>query len=325
MVSAEQLAPQVCVTCKMRKKKWDKVLQFCGYCNRKRLDCQYASQLPLPTHATPSGKDIGLECVHPLIRSSLLLIDPISDLMPSEMFSLGALMDLTGIDTTLYLQACRIIQKTNQFVDDISVRYFQGIYGLVPIISRKPSFSALLLSICLVTYYPDILPQRPQPVCRQSLYFAKNERPKASQSIGEEEEATNTWWGIVILERLFFCDLSTPDQPFATEIPSYTELGTILEYAARAAWLLDQIIENTKISDLDTLLIKFDELDGSLQSFLGILMEECHGVWLTWQHASYMIGSLPQSCIYVTWTALKHIHNSAGSKNEWPFWETDKD
>jgi hypothetical protein len=105
--------------------------------SRKRLDCQYASQLPLPTHATPSGKDIGLECVHPLIRSSLLLIDPISDLMPSEMFSLGALMDLTGIDTTLYLQACRIIQKTNQFVDDISVRYFQGIYGLVPIISRK--------------------------------------------------------------------------------------------------------------------------------------------------------------------------------------------
>jgi hypothetical protein len=34
-----------------------------------------------------------------------------------------------------------------------------------------------------------------------TLLVSHSERPKASQSIGEDEEATNTWWGIVILER----------------------------------------------------------------------------------------------------------------------------
>ncbi|KAF7588897.1 hypothetical protein BBP40_005047 [Aspergillus hancockii] len=91
----------------------------------------------------------------------------------------------TAIDTTLCLQARRIIQMTNQFVDDISVRYFQGLHRCIPIISRErfhdclihvgasppASFSVLLLSICFVTYQPEILPQSPRPISCQSLYF----------------------------------------------------------------------------------------------------------------------------------------------------------
>lgn len=204
-------------------------------------------------------------------------MDSVSSSSPSEVVSLGPLMDPTAIDMTLYLQARRVIQTTGQFVDDISVRYFQGIHRHLPIISRKhfhdqlihigasppPGFSILLLSICLLTYHPRLLPQTPPPVGREPLYlsvkslFAQvqaffppsvdfiqagvllalyeyaNGRPDdAFLSItgcarmgyasglhrgrptvfpaSDDDEAVNTWWGIVICERYITSSSQSP-------------------------------------------------------------------------------------------------------------------
>ncbi|KAE8395117.1 hypothetical protein BDV23DRAFT_169123 [Aspergillus alliaceus] len=368
-----EYAPLVCVNCKKRKKRCDKMLPSCSYCIRKGLDCRYVSQLPRepsPSYTVPLGKSADLECIHPITRSSFLLMDSVSSERPSDVITLGPLMDPTAIDTTLYLQARRIIQMTNQFVDDISVRYFQGIHRHLPVVSRKrfhdyliyvggpppASFSALLLSICLVTYHPEILPRSLQHISRESLYLTikllftqvqatfppsvhliqagvllalyeyargkpddaflsitscarmgyaaglHHERPTVFHTFKEDEEAANTWSYIIILERLFSCDISARGQPFATDsfnhapqiLPEHNEYGDKLShflaapvsiemrglgYSVRAAWLLDQVLTATKSSYLDIQLGQLDELDTSLRAFLEHLLPQCQGVW----------------------------------------------
>lgn len=97
----------------------------------------------------------------PVIRSSMLLSDTLSDVLRYEP---------TNLNSTLYLQIIRIIRLTDQCVDDISMRYFRGIHTFIPIISpcrfhqevihssTSPSatFSLLLLSMCLITYHPGL-------------------------------------------------------------------------------------------------------------------------------------------------------------------------
>ena len=88
---------------------------------------------------------------------------------------------------SLYLQVRRLIQTTGQFVDDASVRYFQGIHRHVPMVCRHhfhdqlidiracppAGFSMLLLAISLLTYDPKLLPQTTPPVVpRESLYLS---------------------------------------------------------------------------------------------------------------------------------------------------------
>ncbi|OGM46450.1 hypothetical protein ABOM_004554 [Aspergillus bombycis] len=297
-------------------------------------------------------------------------MDSVSNETPSDVISLGPLMSPTAIDTTLYLQARRIIQMTNQFVDDISVRYFQGIHRYLPIISRKrfhdylihvgafppASFSVLLLSICLVTYHPEILPKNPQRISRESLYITiklvftqiqavfpptvhliqagvllalyeyahgkpddaflsisgcarmgyatglHHERPTHLHHYTKEEEMVNTWTGIIVLERLFFCELSARDQPFATNMSTHPQLTASegdnkndnmsrfqaskasiemqgLGYSAQAAWLLDRVLKATKGPNMNTQFDQLDELGSSLQVLLGLLLEQCQDVW----------------------------------------------
>ena len=92
-------------------------------------------------------------------------MDTLSDSFPSHFLPLGKLAEPTTIDGILHLQVYRIIQDTGQFIDDISVQYFQGIHRWIPVISRRrfhnhllnfrapptADFSILLLSMCLIT------------------------------------------------------------------------------------------------------------------------------------------------------------------------------
>lgn len=112
----------------------------------------------------------------PIIHSSLLLSTALSEALLSEP---------TNIDSTIYLQVLRIIRSTGQVVEDIATRYFRGIHSFIPIVSRPRfqdtlsdlghpppvSFSLLLLSICLVTYHPE-LSQIASPPATSSLYLA---------------------------------------------------------------------------------------------------------------------------------------------------------
>ncbi|KAE8365406.1 hypothetical protein BDV27DRAFT_156897 [Aspergillus caelatus] len=179
---------------------------------------------------------------------------------------------------------------TNHIVDGISVSYFQGIYRCLPIISRKrfhdylihvgtsppASFSVLLPNICLVMCHPEILPQTPQHISRVSLYITVK---------------------LLFTQAVFFCELSTRDQPFTTDIFGHFQL-TISEdidqddsmsrfqaavesiemkglgYSAQAAWLLDQVLKATKHPNASTQLNQLDELGPLLQALLGSLLEQ---------------------------------------------------
>lgn len=118
-------------------------------CQYPSVDTKYLTVRPLL--AVPS----------PIIRSSMLLSDTLSDVLQYEP---------TNLNSTLYLQIIRIIRLVDHSVDDISMRYFRGIHTFIPVISPcrfrqellhsstlpSATFSLLLLSMCLITYHPGL-------------------------------------------------------------------------------------------------------------------------------------------------------------------------
>ncbi|KAI0380803.1 hypothetical protein F5Y04DRAFT_91959 [Hypomontagnella monticulosa] len=141
------------------------------------------------------------------------------------------------------------------------------------------------------------------------LHFNKNHTLHTTTSnILKGREAANTWWGIIICERIFFCEVTVLDQPLVTVIPNedvilptepeVLELAEFQGYglspdvpvsnlesvniggfgrAAQAAWLLDQVLDSFKIQSLDTKLNQLEALDSTFQNFLGVLMQQSGG------------------------------------------------
>ncbi|KAJ5987195.1 hypothetical protein N7451_011560 [Penicillium sp. IBT 35674x] len=76
---------------------------------------------------------------------------------------------ISTIESTLCVQAQRLLDTTGLYLDEISVRYFQGIHAFVPIISRrrfhtqllsfgtnpKVDFTLLVLCMALLIYSAD--------------------------------------------------------------------------------------------------------------------------------------------------------------------------
>jgi len=91
-----------------------------------------------------------------------------SPILPHFTVPLAPLSPAAGAEATLYIQVQSFIRSAGLFVDDVSVRYFQGIHRFIPIISRTrfhddlvtlgatPSagFSALLVAMCLSSSCP---------------------------------------------------------------------------------------------------------------------------------------------------------------------------
>lgn len=84
-------------------------------------------------------------------------------------------------EASLYVHFNQLIRATDQFVDNVSVRYFQGMHRYLPIISRTSfhnyritlgtpfaGFSVLLMCICLITSSSKV---GQRPVGRHALYF----------------------------------------------------------------------------------------------------------------------------------------------------------
>ncbi|AEO63617.1 uncharacterized protein THITE_121329 [Thermothielavioides terrestris NRRL 8126] len=173
-------AALVCLTCKTRKKKCDKTLPSCGYCTAKRVRCVYPSPLtpaaetgatsPSTTADTDAGTGTGGS---PAARhvSVLRCAAPAADVR----FALNTVpTEPSAAAASLYLEANRLIRATGRLLDEVCTRYRLGIHRHLPVICSEtfddslftlatappPDFSVLLVSICLITYFPE---QAPQP------------------------------------------------------------------------------------------------------------------------------------------------------------------
>ncbi|KAI1736051.1 hypothetical protein F4680DRAFT_271019 [Xylaria scruposa] len=155
-----QFAAQVCVICRARKKKCNKVLPSCSSCSRKGLNCQY----PGPSTRSPI-------CVYQASRPRPLPIERrqrTGDALAvsSDVFLARSVpFELAVSEASIYAEVNRLIRSTGRFLDDVSASYFQSIHHYLPFISRvrfqrdlvtvgavpSAGFSLLLLSMCLAT------------------------------------------------------------------------------------------------------------------------------------------------------------------------------
>ncbi|CAM1505815.1 Fc.00g114520.m01.CDS01 [Cosmosporella sp. VM-42] len=354
---------QVCVTCKARKKRCDKVLPSCGYCVRKGLGCGY--QKRRRDHSV-GGIDNSRSALPPLVSSHTI---------PSEPATL---------DLNVFLHVQGLIRETGQFVDDVTTRYFQGFHQYLPVVPRTrfhknlitlgaaPSagYSVLLLSLCLIISSSKL--RRPTrratntlPIDTRSLHLATkslfaqlqglvppsvpliqagillavyeythgqseeafasiagyarmayaariHQRNQSSNTHADAdtqmqaEEAANTWWGIVICERIFFCEVAVKEQPLISAFPTkdsrlpteskvleqsnfqglesvpYVSVSNLSSAnvgsfgrAAQASWILDQVLQGIEIPGLGAKLTLLRGLDTDLHIFLGAVMQ--HG------------------------------------------------
>ncbi|KAF2162683.1 hypothetical protein M409DRAFT_58095 [Zasmidium cellare ATCC 36951] len=122
-----------------------------------------------------------------------------------------------------------------------------------------------------------------------------------------QSEANNLWWTLVICERLLVLETSNPWQPLLTPLPSevhslpsssatppkVTSRASITSFdsvdgsgrAAQAAVLMDRVLNF--VGNLDsnaaflgqTVLTDLTYIDADIQSFLSLVLEQCHGVW----------------------------------------------
>jgi hypothetical protein len=100
--------------------------------------------IPASPRELPPIADVS--SLNAVVGSSLLLMDTVTQSALSAKIPKSTWLDLpaTG-DACLSLQAHRLIGATGQYLDEISVRYFQGIHNFIPIISRT-RFHAQLMS-----------------------------------------------------------------------------------------------------------------------------------------------------------------------------------
>lgn len=278
-----------------------------------------------------------------------------------------AIHDPRSLDATISQEVILIIGATQQSIEDISTRYFNGLHLWVPFLCPDrfgkdllrfrtvptAEFSLLLLCMSLITYDPP--EDMPLPVEQNQLYFhAKtlfaqmqilrcpcaqpiqaglliaiyeyaHGRPgpalasidmcaRMAYRIGLNKkpdrlgwnESWNTWWAIVIFERIFYCESTLTDIPLITTAPDEMDLlphevgdcdqepnmnpgyrvapvtqeGVgCLGRAAQAAYLLDRVIQTIKATSISTAdrIANLIQLDGELQRLLYATMNKCHG------------------------------------------------
>ncbi|KAJ5669113.1 hypothetical protein N7462_010183 [Penicillium macrosclerotiorum] len=205
--AAPSLAASVCITCKARKKKCDKLMPCCSYCAERKLECHY----PQHNHGLPhkpggrrtTPMKMGIPASprqsQPVAdSSSLLLMDAMTQSALSEQIPKSTWLDLGATkDPSLCRQAHRLIEATGQYLDEISVRYFQGIHNFIPIISRtrfhtqlmssgsspQTDFSIQLLVICLLTYHPGLAQRSSGLISDSALYLATRSVVAQAQAI----------------------------------------------------------------------------------------------------------------------------------------------
>ena len=119
----------------------------------------------------------------PTVRLSLLLMNSLSDVLPPN-FDPKSSAASASSDSVFSSQVRHIIQADGKYIDDVVVRYFQGVHHWLPIISKKrfrdrfahfqavptADFALLLLLMRLITQHPSPDPDIDQD--REVLYLA---------------------------------------------------------------------------------------------------------------------------------------------------------
>ncbi|KAL4876767.1 hypothetical protein BJY04DRAFT_222775 [Aspergillus karnatakaensis] len=231
-------ASSVCRVCKARKKKCDKVLPSCGYCTNKGLQCNYQQAELISNERKPPTEQY---------------LKPVFTYLPQ----LPLQDPLSSTELALCHQAQNLITATGQYLDEVSVCYFQGVHSFVPMISRsrfhdqllsygaspRADFAMLLLSMSLLTcspapadspgiesfsYYLSVksLLCQAQTLCRPSLDLIQAGVLLAvfEYACGEPEQALMT---IGVYARMAYAaglkrPTSLPDN-IATDTPSHIE------------------------------------------------------------------------------------------------------
>ncbi|RDL35862.1 uncharacterized protein BP5553_06474 [Venustampulla echinocandica] len=190
-------ALQVCSHCKSIKKGCDKKLPRCSQCIKRRAVCRYSEpssprrygdEIVVAVPAIePSGSSTSWTSIpkpiptrsNPCIQLSMLLMNSISDVMQPKGSSLPI-----STDAVFHSQVCNIIRADGQYVEDIVTKYFNGVHGWLPIISKTrfydmfrssqtapmADFSILLLAMRLIIQHPSPDPDDDRD--REILYLA---------------------------------------------------------------------------------------------------------------------------------------------------------
>lgn len=108
---------------------------------------------------------------------------------------------VSTVESTLCVQAQRLLETTGLYLDEISVRYFQGVHTFVPIISRRQfharllsfganlqaDFALLVLCVALLVSSPDSFdvlgPQGPHRIEDLTLYTATKSLTAQAQAL----------------------------------------------------------------------------------------------------------------------------------------------
>ena len=186
-----QRVSQVCETCKTRKKRCDKALPKCGYCNGHNLACKYSISTSTGSQCTTVSSTRKWRAWTPsktIGRDTLTNGD--RETIPTTATTLlgdisHPLEDLHLCDV-LWTQVRQILLSLELSLEEIADRFFDGIYTWLPIISlqnlrttaqdsgnRAPpaDFSVLVLAMCLITLRLPPHSSRSSSVCFKSLYM----------------------------------------------------------------------------------------------------------------------------------------------------------
>ncbi|KAL2839447.1 hypothetical protein BJX68DRAFT_198474 [Aspergillus pseudodeflectus] len=108
--------------------------------------------------------------------------------------------------------------------------------------------------------------------------------PKCSSMVDLNDESVdehaNTWWGLLIYERMFLCEQTVIDQPLLSKMPDITLTSSAQDgfhQAAQAAWLLDRALDTLSTPDSEDRHMRLRGLDFKLQRVLTIMTEPSSG------------------------------------------------
>ncbi|KAJ5496665.1 hypothetical protein N7463_008652 [Penicillium fimorum] len=201
-------------------------------CIRPRIKARDIDQPQIPSLPPQPAPRPQVAFRKALALCELATLPHIPNGMPSSM-----------VEPTLCVQAQRLLETTGLYLDEISVRYFQGIHTFVPIISRRrfhahllsfganpqADFTLLLLCMALLIYCADPPdhsgPQGGHRVEYLTLYVATKSLMAQAQAL---RTPTTQLIQAGVLLAVYEYARGRPEQAFVT-IGSYTRMS----YAAR--------------------------------------------------------------------------------------------
>ncbi|KAF2649251.1 putative fungal-specific transcription factor [Lophiostoma macrostomum CBS 122681] len=178
--SSRGQAKQVCISCKVRKRKCDKILPACSYCTKRRWKCNYPTveRADSPDSTTASAWADVLDPTHARTPLSLDLatvtfLDPTLleggqiDFSQPATYVPAHTLALLGDIETIHETAAVFFRHTHTWMPFISKKRFYEIHLRTSFHTRS-DVVLLLLSLKLLTSLPPTNPRNP----RTSLYLA---------------------------------------------------------------------------------------------------------------------------------------------------------